>query len=33
MEDQKKKSGSGPADIEGMSSDKQKALNAALAQI
>jgi recombination protein RecA len=33
MEDQKKKSGSGPADIDGMSSDKQKALNAALAQI
>jgi recombination protein RecA len=39
MEDQKKKSrsesgsGSAPADIEGMSSEKQKALNAALAQI
>jgi len=33
MEDHKKKSGSAPSDIEGMSSDKQKALNAALAQI
>lgn len=33
MEDHKKKSGSAPTDIEGMSSDKQKALNAALAQI
>ena len=33
MEDHKKKSGSAPADIEGMSSEKQKALNAALAQI
>jgi recombination protein RecA len=33
MEDHKKKSGSAPADIEGLSSDKQKALNAALAQI
>jgi len=33
MEDHKKKSGSAPADIECMSSEKQKALNAALAQI
>ncbi len=33
MEDHKKKSGSAPADIDGMSSEKQKALNAALAQI
>ena len=33
MEDHKKKSGGAPTDIEGMSSEKQKALNAALAQI
>jgi recombination protein RecA len=33
MEDHKKKSGSAPEYIDGMSSEKQKALNAALAQI